>query len=239
MYHPEGFIDSNNYIIKGNNYLITGNKAFYYVEGDSYYAKFMNSLSLEDKFKNDDIHEERIRLSQYNYKKNTEKDYSGKTIKKINYNDEYKYDYKFENDRKGKSACKIRRNKRKFMKKNKIRQQGYSQKIFYQSEYTIKPDELISNLDIEIETFEEEYARIEKEYTRMEKEALLLYNNRNNFHDDSYDSDSDDSHDAKIERMLSKIKRIEREDSIDSYVEFAIKRRLMEDNDKYFHPYYY
>jgi hypothetical protein len=232
MYHPEGFIDSNNYIIKGNNYLITGNKAFYYVEGDSYYAKFMNSLSLEDKFKNDDIHEERIRLSQYNYKKNTQEDSSGKTIKKFNYDDEYNYDYKFENNKKGKSACKIRRNKRKFMKKNKIRQQGYSQKIFYQSEYTIKPDELISNLDIEIEVFEEEYARIEKE----ENEAWLFYNSR---FDDSDDSDDSDNSDGKIERMLSKIKRIEREDSIDSYVEFAIKRRLMEDNDNYFHPYYY
>lgn len=183
MYYLQGLTDSDKFYIKDNT-------PYFYNEGDSYYAKLMNNLSLEDKIANDNMHNLLLKIERLNNKPKSS-DISIKIFKQLNYDDE-SCDYNVVKERKSKSICKIRRQKQKNKKKNKIRQEGYFQKIFYQNEYTtIKPNELISKLDIEIENFVQE---CEPHDTNDDSYSCYSYQ--------SYDSC--ERTEAKIDRFLSK-----------------------------------
>jgi hypothetical protein len=153
MYHPKGFIDSSHIIIKDN-------KAVYYYTGNSYLEKFKNGLSLEDKFNSDlRIEYNQIMNNEFTNKNKNSKKQEQK-INKINYNDK-NCSYKFPKERKGKYKCKImhynkekenndgkREKYIKKIKKNKIRQNGYDDKMFYISQDIIKPDHLLSETEL-------------------------------------------------------------------------------------------
>lgn len=152
MYHPKGFIDSSHIIIKDN-------RAVYYYTGNSYLEKFKNGLSLEDKFNSDlRIEYNQIMNNEFtNKNKNSNKKQEQK-INKINYNDK-NCSYKSPKERKGKYKCKIMQynkenndgKKEKYIKKikkNKIRQNGYDDKMFYISQNIIKPDHLLSEPEL-------------------------------------------------------------------------------------------
>ena len=160
MYHPKGFNDSSNIIIKGN-------KAFYYYTGNSYLEKFKNGLSLEDKFKSDLRIEHNQLMNNEFTNKNKDNKKQEQKVNKINYNDK-NCSFEFPNERKGKiNKSKIRQNykvndqddeykecskkKEKYIKKikkNKIRQNGYDDKMFYISQNIIKPDHLLNDTEL-------------------------------------------------------------------------------------------
>jgi hypothetical protein len=121
MYHPQGFQDCKSIIIKNNN-------AYYYSDGSSYLDKFINNLTLEQKFKNEDEYKELCEI--YKNPKNIQENAYVKTTKfsKMIYEDS-NYNYKICKKRKGKFN-KIKSKRVKFMKKNKIRQDGYDYKLF-------------------------------------------------------------------------------------------------------------
>lgn len=178
MYHPQGFNDSSNIIIKCD-------KAFYYYIGNSYLEKFKNGLSLEDKFNFDlNVEYNQVINNEFTVKNNDNK-IQEQNLNKINYDDEICC-YKFPKERKGKlnKSKKGQWNKEeenqinkeenqinkednhkevkkkiygKKMKKNKIRQNGFDDKMFCVSQNVIKLDNLLSDYELNDIYYEEKY----------------------------------------------------------------------------------
>jgi hypothetical protein len=143
MQHPVGFIDSEKFVIKGKF-------VYYNSPGNSYLNKFMSSLKLEEKFKNDDEYEVLCKIYATT-SKNTAEDFKAKLVSKMIYEETDK-EYKFKKERKGKKINHEKRQCRN-MKKNKVRQNGYDDKTHYLNQYILKPTELLENTDLEIEEY--------------------------------------------------------------------------------------
>ena len=143
MQHPVGFSDADKFIIKGKY-------VYFNSPGNSYLNKFMSSLKLEEKFKNDDDYEVLCESRATTFK-NVKEQIKSNSVSKMIY-EEPKQDFKFKKERKGK---KINHEKRqcKNIKKNKIRQNGYSYKMYCISQHIIKPIELLEIEELEIEEY--------------------------------------------------------------------------------------
>jgi len=142
MQHPVGFSDSDKFIIKGKY-------VYFNSPGNSYLNKFMSSLKLEEKFKNDDDYESLFKINVTS--KNTEEQINVIPVSKMIYEETDK-EYKFKKERKGKKINHEKRQCRN-MKKNKVRQNGYDDKTHYLNQYILKPNELLENTDLEIEEY--------------------------------------------------------------------------------------
>lgn len=183
MYHPRGFIDAGNIIIKDNKY------AYYNSPGNSYLNKFISGLQLEEKFKNDDDYEELCALYS-SYKKKDNIIMCNPKPVTIHCYEETPYEDKLQKKRKGTQKTqknqknqKKRKEKMRNMKKNTIRQNGYDDKTYFITQHTIKPMELLDKTDFEIE---EHY----------------LYNlnvDRSSYSFDEYDYDSEEERDRREE----------------------------------------
>jgi len=143
MNHPVGFYDSKKFIIKGKY-------VYYNSPGNSYLNKFISSLKLEEKFKNDDDFVILCKICNTTLK-NTEEPIKSNNLSKMIY-DEPEMEFKFKKERKGKFKS-LKKRQYKNMKKRKIRQNGYDDKMHYISQHIIKPIELLENADLEIEEY--------------------------------------------------------------------------------------
>ena len=143
MQHPVGFLDAEKFIIKGKY-------VYYNSPGNNYLNKFMSSLKLEEKFKNDDDYEILCKNSATT-SKNIEKQFKPIAVSKMIY-EEPKEDFKFKKERKGKFE-NIKKRQCKNMKKNKIRQNGYDYKMHYIGQHIIKANELLKKEELEIEEY--------------------------------------------------------------------------------------
>ena len=143
MQRPVGFLDADKFIIKGKY-------VYYNSPGNSYLNKFMSSLKLEEKFKNDDDYEVLCK-NRATTSKNVEKQYKPTAVSKMIY-EELKEDFKFKKERKGKFK-NIQKRQCKNIKKHKIRQNGYNDKMQYISQHIIKANELFKKEEIEIEEY--------------------------------------------------------------------------------------
>lgn len=146
MYHPKGFTDSDKFVLKGQFF-------YYNYHGDSYLNKFMGGLSLEDKFKNDDIYNY-YREVYLSFNKKHDTCIVSNHASKKSYDDSlYDYEYKMKKEikkikNKTQSQKKI---KKKCIKKNKIRQNGYDDKHYFINQQIIKPLEQLDEKELEIE----------------------------------------------------------------------------------------
>jgi hypothetical protein len=184
MYHPTGFIDAGNIIIKDKKY------AYYNSPGHSYLNKFISALQLEEKFKNDDDYEELCALYSSCIKKENvivcnPKPFTIHSYEETTYEDKFqkkrKETKKTQKNQKTQKTQKKRKEKMRNMKKNKIRQNGYDDKTYFISQYTLKPMELLDETDFEIE------------------EHYLLNLNVDRYSFDEYDYDSEEERDRREE----------------------------------------
>jgi hypothetical protein len=143
MQHPVGFSDADKFIIKGKY-------VYFNSPGNSYLNKFMSSLKLEEKFKNDDDYEGLCESRAATFK-NTEEQIKSNPVSKMIY-EEPKQDFKFKKERKGKFE-NIKKRQYKNVKKHKIRQNGYDDKMHYINQHIIKPIELLEKEEFEIEEY--------------------------------------------------------------------------------------
>lgn len=176
MQHPAGFSDSEKFIIKGEY-------VYYNSPGNSYLNKFMSSLQLEEKFENDDNYEILCKNS-VTTSKNSEKQYKATPVSKMIY-EEPNQDLKFKKERKGK-VRNLKKRECRSMKKNKIRQNGYDDKMHHISQHIIKPIELVEKEELEIEEYY----------------VLNLYTDYNDYSDYSYEDDSYCDSDEEYERHM-------------------------------------
>ena len=115
MYHPSGYLDSSNIVIYNKN-------AYYYIIGTSYKDKLKNSLSLEYVFRQEDNDSY---ITDDPIIEIISKDIPNKRLSnKFDY-----YEFNDYNYSKRKKKINKKFNMRN-LKKNKIRQNGYSDKIF-------------------------------------------------------------------------------------------------------------
>jgi len=157
MYHPTGFSDAKNIVIAGKY-------AYYSSPGNTYFNKLINGLRLEDKFKNDDDYEA-FRAFYLSLNEKIKVTVLSKPASKTNYDDtlyedviQIKIKEKKCKAKNVKSEKKIQQNTKKEKnrknankKKNKIRQNGYDDKMYFINQQIIKPRELIDEKELEIE----------------------------------------------------------------------------------------
>jgi hypothetical protein len=128
MTQIQGFKDSANIRIKNGS-------VYYFTIGDTYLSRFKNSLRLEDKFKNDDAFEDMLINVVNVEREKVLKRFEAEEPKPIKTYDEsvsHDYDgYKF-SLRKSRVSKKMRNLKKREncnTKKNKIKQNGYDEKL--------------------------------------------------------------------------------------------------------------
>lgn len=129
MIHPQGFKDAKNFHIK-NGY------AYHFTVGDTYLSRFKNSLTLENKFENDDAFNDMminvVNAERYKLIADFKAKFEPKPLKTYedpicDRCDEYKV-----STRKSRNSRKMRNLKKREnsnTKKNKIRQNGYDEKM--------------------------------------------------------------------------------------------------------------
>jgi hypothetical protein len=129
MIHPQGFKDAKNFQIK-NGF------AYHFMVGDTYLSRFKNTLTLENKFENDDAFNDMminvVNAERYKLIADLKAKFEPKPLK--TYEDPIcdRFDgYKI-STRKSRNSRKMRNLKKREnsnTKKNKIRQNGYDEKV--------------------------------------------------------------------------------------------------------------
>ena len=177
MYHPEGFADSSNIIIKNNC-------AFYYYNGNSYLEKLKNGLSLECVF-----NEESIQIVSI-FEKTNIKNISKNKVNTSSFecNDDFDSYYKLQKERKN---IKCIKNKKRDCrnKKNRIRQNGFDDKIFNMNQNTIHIQDTLSSKELEELDWDEYYNEHYENYYKGIQEEMREYYQE--YEEDNYKYDND------------------------------------------------
>jgi len=148
-----GFSDAEKFIIKGNY-------VYYNSPGNSYLNKFMSSLKLEEKFKNDDDFDEfsgKRRIS-----KNITESIASCSAEKIGNTALYnEYNIVCDLQQNKKDKMRVSKNKQGVSKKNQIKKRNNKEKknrlarndnkMFRLNQYVIKSSQLLDEKELEIE----------------------------------------------------------------------------------------
>jgi hypothetical protein len=173
LYHPEGFADSSNIIIKNSC-------AFYYYNGNSYLEKLKNGLSLERVCNEEIIQNVSLfeTIKEENISKNSSKN------KIYTFYDDMDFFCKLPKERKY-TKCNKKQKRKCINKKNRIRQKGFDDKMFCNYQNTIHFKELLNKKDLEeleLNDYWEEYynEHYENYYKGIQEEM------RENYEEDNY-----------------------------------------------------
>jgi len=182
MYHPEGFADSSNIIIKNNC-------AFYYYNGNSYLEKFKNGLSLESVFD-----EELIKPTPIIELTKEGKDHNNNKNSFYVFIDDYEGPL-CDVPKKRKQTKNYKTQKRKCKnRKNRIRQNGFNDKMFITYQNTIHLEDTLNKSELR-ELYLNEYYNECDEYYKNYYQGVQEYMNP---YYDLYDYDYNyDNYDCK------------------------------------------
>ena len=157
MLKLKGFRDADNF----HTDVISG---YYYSPGNSYANKFVNSLRLEDKYKNDDDYNELAKKYQITKKsEQTITEYFAR--KNITNEDDYEYnDFSFGFLRSKKGQIQNANNKQTKKKNNKIKKNRLARndnKMFNINQCILKPSQLLDKKELENENWYLEHVNID------------------------------------------------------------------------------